>query len=100
MLRCEDPAAAVRLGLRLARLPGVPLRVGIHTGPAIECAGDWYGTTVNIAARLCGAAGSGQVLVSEATMLAAGDLHGVGRAARCLHHLRNLREPVAAHVVS
>jgi class 3 adenylate cyclase len=100
MLRCEDPAAALRLGLRLAGQRDVPVRVGIHTGPAIERDGDWYGTTVNIAARLCDAAGSGQVLASEATMRAAGALDGDGRADRRLHHLRNLREPVAAQRVT
>jgi class 3 adenylate cyclase len=100
MLRGEDPAAAVRLGLALVQQPDVPVRVGIHTGPAVQRDGDWYGTTVNIAARLCDAAGSGQVLASEATMRAAGALDGVGREGRRLHQLRNLREPVAAQLVT
>ena len=80
MLRCEDPRLAIRLGLRivddLEELPGFPpVRVGMHTGPAVARGGDWYGTTVNVAARLCAAAGGGQVLVSEA--------HAARRPAAC-----------------
>src|SRR5258707_534313 len=29
-----------------------PIRVGLDRGPAVERDGDWYGTTVNAAARL------------------------------------------------
>jgi class 3 adenylate cyclase len=99
MLRCDDPAAAVRLGLRLVEHLDVPLRVGIHTGPAVQRDGDWYGTTVNVAARLCDAAGGGQVLASEETMRAAGELSDAGCEDRCLLRLRNLQEPVAAHLI-
>jgi class 3 adenylate cyclase len=61
MLRCNQPDAAIRLGLRmvteLGREPGFPpVRVGIHTGPALANGGDWYGRTVNVAARLCAVA--------------------------------------------
>lgn len=104
MLRGEDPALAVRLGLRivndLEEIPEFPLvRTGIHTGPAVERARDWYGTTVNVAARLCAAAGGGEVLVSEATCAAAGDLPRVELAERRLHWLKNVVEPVPAHLV-
>jgi class 3 adenylate cyclase len=99
MLRCSDPAGAVRLGLALADADGPPVRVGIHTGTAVEADGDFYGTAVNVAARLCSAAGGGEVLVSEATLRAAGGLPGVEVGDRRLHWLRNLREPVPAHLV-
>jgi adenylate cyclase len=98
MLRGEDPAAAVRLGLRLVRCSDVPVRVGINTGPAVAREGDWYGTAVNVAARLCSAAGSGQVLVSEATVRAAGGVHGLRCGVRRLYRLHNLHDPVAAHL--
>ena len=101
MLRCEDPAAAIRLGLGIVReLDAVagfpPVRVGMHTGPAVYRANDWYGTTVNVAARLCTAAGGGEVLVSEATRRAAGRLAKVEFGERRLHWLKNVTEPVAA----
>jgi adenylate cyclase len=101
MLRCDDPALAVRLGLRIVREleddPDCPpVRVGMHTGPAVEREGDWYGGTVNVAARLCAAAGGGEVLVSEATREAAGSLRKVELGERRLHWLKNVTEPVAA----
>jgi adenylate cyclase len=104
MLRGDDPALAVCLGLRivhdLGSLDGFPpVRVGMHTGPAVERAGDWYGTTVNIAARLCAAAGGGEVLISEATREAAGRMAAVAVDERRLHWLKNVTEPVAARVV-
>jgi adenylate cyclase len=102
MLRCDDPALAVRLGLTIvrdleARPAFPPVRVGLHTGPAVSRAGDWYGTTVNIAARLCSAAAGGEVLVSEETERAVGRVNGVAFGERRLHWLKNVTEPVAAH---
>jgi adenylate cyclase len=105
MLRCEEPAHAVRLGLRIVReleddpvLP--PVRVGMHCGPAVEREGDWYGATVNVAARLCAAAGGGEVLVSDATRVAAGPLRKVELGERRLHWLKNVTDPVAARLAN
>jgi class 3 adenylate cyclase len=105
MLRAEDPGLAIRLGLRIVReleeLPGFPaVRVGMHTGPAVCRNADWYGTTVNVAARLCSAAGGGEVLVSDATALAAGRVRRVALEEQRLHWLKNVTEPVAARVAS
>jgi adenylate cyclase len=103
MLRCANAAAAVRLGLRVvgfAEEPGFPpVRVGIHTGPALASEGDWYGRTVNVAARLCAVAPAGQVLVSEATRAAAGRMRGVDYGRRELHWLRNVTEPIGTYRV-
>ncbi|HKH22121.1 MAG TPA: adenylate/guanylate cyclase domain-containing protein [Solirubrobacterales bacterium] len=101
MIRCEDPAAAVLLALRLVdrveadpALP--PIRVGVHSGPAVALDGDWYGRTVNVAARLCTVAAGGEVLVSESTLSAARELPRVSVGERRLHWLKNVTEPVAA----
>jgi adenylate cyclase len=75
-----------------------PVRVGMHTGPAVCRGGDWYGATVNVAARLCAAAGGGEVLISEATREAAGRLRRVALGERRLHWLKNVTEPVAAQL--
>src|SRR4051794_10767512 len=104
MLRCTSPAPAVRLGLRLvaelAADPGFPpVRVGIHTGPALSRDGDWYGQTVNVAARLCSVAPGGEVLVSEATRDAAGTLRRIDWGEPQLHWLRNVTEPVCTYSV-
>jgi adenylate cyclase len=105
MLRADDPALAIALGLtivnELDELPTFPaVRVGMHTGPAVERAGDWYGTTVNIAARLCGAAGGGEVLVSDSTKNAAGRLRKIALEEERLHWLKNVTEPVPAHLAA
>jgi adenylate cyclase len=105
MLRCADPQAAVLLGLRLIdELAGEndfpPVRVGVHTGPALSNDGDWYGRTVNVAARLCAVAPGGGVMVSERTREAAGQLAGVSWGERELHWLRNVSEPVATYLAS
>jgi adenylate cyclase len=102
MLRSPVACEGVHLGLEivegLAEVPGFPaIRVGIHTGPAVERQGDWFGSTVNIASRLCTAASGGEVLVSEATAHAAADLSEIRLGERRLHWLKNVTEPVAAH---
>jgi adenylate cyclase len=104
MLRCDRADAGILLGLRivgaLEAVPGFPpVRVGMDTGPAVHRAGDWYGATVNVAARLCAAAGGGQVLVSEATERAAGRVRRVELGDRELHWLKNVTKPVAARSV-
>jgi adenylate cyclase len=43
-----------------------PAHVGLHAGPVIFQEGDYYGRTVNLAARIAGYAQPGQVLVSQA----------------------------------
>lgn len=104
MIRGDDPQLAICLGLRVvdeldARgLP--PVRVGVHTGSAVTRHGDWYGAGVNVASRLCSAAGGGEVLVSDATRDAAGSLRRVKLGERQLHWLKNVPEPVAARPAS
>jgi adenylate cyclase len=63
------PVDAVRCSLELrdripeADLPGT--HVGINAGPVVYENGDFYGRTINIAARIAAHAEQGQVLVSE-----------------------------------
>src|SRR5438128_411498 len=76
MLRGDDAAQAIRLGLHVVNDIGgrhywPTVRVGMHSGPAAERGGDWFGTTVNVAARVSGVAGGGEVLLTEATRDAA-----------------------------
>lgn len=103
MLRCDDPQDAICLGLRLvdelaAQPDFPPVRVGIHTGPALANEGDWYGRTVNVAARLCAVAPGGEVMVSEQTRQAAGSMPTVKWSDRELHWLRNVPEPVPTYL--
>jgi predicted ATPase/class 3 adenylate cyclase/DNA-binding CsgD family transcriptional regulator len=45
----------------------VRVRIGIHTGQAVPAEGGYTGLAVHRAARICAAAGGGQVLISQAT---------------------------------
>jgi adenylate cyclase len=105
MIRCEDPGRAIDLGLRISEQIGEdrgfpPVRIGLHTGSAVHRGGDWYGSAVNVASRLCSAAGGGEVLVSEAAREAAGAPEHIDFGERRLHWLKNVPEPVAAHSVA
>jgi class 3 adenylate cyclase len=53
------------------------VRVGLNSGDAIREGDDFFGHMVNIASRIAGRAVGGQVLVSEATRIAAGHVEGV-----------------------
>jgi adenylate cyclase len=102
MLRAADAAAAIRLGLCIVHdvgaRHGFPLvRVGMHTGPAVERGGDWFGATVNLAARVSAAAAGGEALLTAATRDAAGQLRGVELRERGRWAFRNVAEPVQVY---
>jgi class 3 adenylate cyclase/YHS domain-containing protein len=99
MIRGGEPAAAIRLGLgiveNVGRQHGFPtVRVGMNTGQALERDGDWFGSAVNIAARVSGVASGGEVLLTETTKTAAGQLGGLQLHERGRHTLRNIGEPI------
>jgi class 3 adenylate cyclase len=105
VLRSDAAADGIGLAVRIVddldAIPGFPpVRVGVHTGPAVQRAGEWYGRTVNVAARLCSAASGGEALVSEQALRSAGRMPRVEVGERRLHWLRNVTEPIAAHVAS
>lgn len=64
-----DPGGAVVAALEMVeRTPasGLPsAHVGVNAGPVIRQDGDYFGRTVNVAARIASKAGSDEVLVSE-----------------------------------
>jgi adenylate cyclase len=99
MLRIPDPAQAVQLGLHitheLLRGHGAPaVRVGLHHGAAIERDGDYFGATVNLAARVAAVAIGGEVLLTAQTAALAPVLEGIFYQPRGRQTLRNIREPV------
>ena len=69
MFHFPDPPQGVRCALELVdRIPaaGLPTaRVGLHSGPVVFQDGDYFGRTVNVAARIGDYARPGEVLVSE-----------------------------------
>ena len=57
---------------RRAKGPALAMRIGISAGDATFEDGDWFGTPVIEAARLCSAAEGGQILVSDLVRALAG----------------------------
>ena len=69
MVYFREPAGAVLAALGLvAQLPEAglpPAHVGVAAGPVVVQGGDYFGRTVNLAARIAARADAGQVLVSH-----------------------------------
>jgi adenylate cyclase len=98
MFHFADPGKAILTGLELVEqteeVISVPARVGINAGAVIAQEGDYFGRTVNVAARIADYARPHEVLVSDEAKRAAGDadvevelvgevpLKGVTRAVR------------------
>jgi len=75
MFYFREPAAAVLAALEMAEVVGrqglPPAHVGIHAGPVVFQDGDYFGRTVNLAARIAEYARPGEVLVSQEVVDAA-----------------------------
>ena len=102
LVRVPEAAAAVQLGVRIVEEIGgrhefPVVRVGMHTGPAVERDGDWFGSTVNVAARVANAAEGGEVLVTDETKAAADTVVDVSYDDRGSHRLRNVGSTVQLH---
>jgi adenylate cyclase len=99
MLRIPDPGDAIVLGLRIANElmldHGAPaVRVGLHHGPAVESDGDYFGASVNLAARVSALASGGEVLVTGSTAALVPEVEGVFYESRGRQALKNIAEPV------
>ena len=75
MFYFREPGAAVLAALEMTEVVGrhglPPAHVGIHAGPVIFQDGDYFGRTVNLAARIAEYARPGEVLVSQEVVDAA-----------------------------
>jgi adenylate cyclase len=69
MFYFPDPASSVQAALEMVEVVAPhelpPAHVGIHAGPVVFQEGDYFGRTVNVAARMAEYARPGEVLVSE-----------------------------------
>jgi class 3 adenylate cyclase len=70
MFHFTTPGAAIRSGLELVERTeasiSLPARIGINAGAVIAQEGDYFGRTVNVAARIADLAQPREVLVSDA----------------------------------
>jgi class 3 adenylate cyclase len=96
-----EPAGGVRAALemvanaRVADLP--PAHVGLHAGPVLFQEGDYFGRTVNLAARIADYARQGEVLVSQEVVDASAD-SGLDFREIGPVELKGIPEPVLLHV--
>ena len=98
MLFNPEPGPAVLGALEMLEALGAeglpPAHAGIHAGPVLFQEGDYFGRTVNAAARIAGHAGQGQVVVSRQVVEAAAGLAGVAFDAIGPVELKNLAAPL------
>ena len=95
MLVSPDPVALLDAMLQLAGQaeedPAFPrLRAGIAIGDAVSRAGDWFGSSVNRASRVTGAARPGTVLITEPVREAIGDTDSFRFSYAGVRHLKGL----------
>ncbi|HEV7881940.1 MAG TPA: adenylate/guanylate cyclase domain-containing protein [Solirubrobacteraceae bacterium] len=100
MIHGRDAARVLMLALRLARELAdegwcPPLRMGVHSGGAVQRDRDWYGTTVNVAARLAESAGAGEILMSVETRDRLASRTGLTIAERGRRSFKNVAAPLA-----
>jgi adenylate cyclase len=77
ILAYAHPGEAVAAGLgiieRMAGDPAPRVHASVYYGPAVFRAGDYYGRTVNLAARLLGLAGGDELLATSEVAEASGE---------------------------
>ncbi len=71
----------------------IDIGIGINTGEPIREAEDFFGGSVNLAARICAAAGPGQILVSEAARHVVGKMEGTEYIDRGFFELKGFHQP-------
>ena len=102
MLVFDRPADAIRFGLdaisAISADPDVPpLHIGAHWGWALYREGDYYGSTVNLAARVASSTDPGQFLVTADLHQAAAELVRATYRALPPRRVKGVEAPV--HVV-
>ena len=88
--------AVERHNRRLADGNTIAMRVGISAGDASFEDGDWFGTPVVEAARLCAAASGGQILASDLVRALAGSRTDLELRSLGALELKGLPEPLPA----
>jgi class 3 adenylate cyclase/tetratricopeptide (TPR) repeat protein len=79
---------------RRVRDSRLEMRVGVSVGDAAYEDGDWFGTPVVEASRLCAAATGGQILVSDLVRALAGTRHEIELRSIGPRELKGLAEPL------
>jgi adenylate cyclase len=96
MFVCPEPAPLLDTVLKLVEVVDTDndfprLRGGVACGMAVSRAGDWFGSPVNVASRVTGAARPGTVLVADSVRDGVGDDAGYQWAFAGLRHLKGIK---------
>jgi adenylate cyclase len=99
MFVSTDPVPLLRTTLELVaaaeKFDDFPqLRVGLASGYAVSRAGDWFGSPVNLASRVTGAARPGAVLVPESIREAIGSADGFSWSFAGARHFKGVKGEV------
>ena len=106
MVRVPEASEAIELAVRLigevgTRHGSLAVRIGAHTGPAVQRDGDWFGAAVNLAARVAAIAERGEVLMTDVTRTAAGGaLSAYEIEQRPSQTFKNILEPVTIYALT
>lgn len=109
MLAFERPLEALRAALQIQNearvhneiMPHLPLglRIGLSAGKPIKAGDDLFGSTVQLAARVCALADTGQVVIAAAVYEACSD-SGYAFASMGSKDLKGFPEPQAVYAVN
>jgi class 3 adenylate cyclase/ABC-type branched-subunit amino acid transport system substrate-binding protein len=82
--------------------PDAPITVGIgiHAGETVEAGGDFVGSPVNVAARLCALAGPGELLVSDTVRSLTQAVVPVTFEPRGRRSVKGITEPIGVYAVA
>lgn len=99
MLAYPNAAEAVAAGCamirRMPREHGPALHASVHAGLALHRGGDYFGRTVNLAARLLGLSGTAELLATRAVVDESSD--SFEWEPRVTTHIRGFRDPIAIY---
>jgi ABC-type transport system substrate-binding protein/class 3 adenylate cyclase len=73
---------------------GLPVGIGLDAGEAVPVETGYRGGALNLAARLCGRAGPGEILASQAAVHLAQKVDGVRYIDKGALHLKGLADPI------
>src|SRR5687767_9787884 len=92
--------AALDLQARFAAELPQGVGIGLDAGEAIPVEGGYRGSALNLAARLCGQAGPGETIASEAVIHLAAKVDGIGYTDPRTYRMKGMDQPIrAVHVV-